>query len=428
MKTAITNHSSPIDLLATVLLLASTAATAAEFPVTLKDAFKDHFPIGTAVNRSMVSGSPTFRRNAEQNAADVALLKQHFNQIVAENDTKWQLIHPREGEDGYDFGPTDALVTFAASNQMQVAGHTLVWHSQTPNWVFAGTNSPQPDPASPAAPAAANAITGPTAPDANPSGRGRSGGFGRYSGPRASRDELLQRMSNHIHTVVGRHKGRIKVWDVVNEALADGQGTNVLRNSLWLEIIGPDFIAKAFQYAHEADPGAMLRYNDYGLENPAKRKRLVALIRSLQAHNVPVHAIGSQAHVNVSTTFETMDQALTEIATLGLPIHITELDVTAAQGGQRGFGADITTNAATTQGGLVSDTDKKLADAYACMFRAFVKHRDSVKLVTFWGVNDAVSWRARGTPLLFDGNNRPKPAFDAVIAEAKQTPATALRP
>ena len=221
-------------------------------------------------------------------------------------------------------------------------------------------------------------------------------------------------MRDHIHTVVGRYKGKIKVWDVVNEALADG-GTNVLRNSLWLEIIGPDFIAKAFEYAHEADPEAILRYNDYSLEDPAKRRKLIALIKSLQAQQVPVMAIGSQAHVNVSTGFETMDQALTEIATLGLPIHITELDVNSTQGGQRSFGADIANNAATTQGGLVSDADRKQADAYAGLFKAFLKHDQEVKVVTFWGPNDANSWRANGKPLLFDGNNQPKPAFDAVI-------------
>jgi len=228
-------------------------------------------------------------------------------------------------------------------------------------------------------------------------------------------------MREHIHTVVGRYRGKVKVWDVVNEAIADGPGTNVLRNSLWLEIIGPDFLVKAFQYAHEADPDAILRYNDYGLENPAKRKKLIALIKSLQGQKVPVHAIGSQAHVNVSTSFETMDQALTEIATLGLPIHITELDVNSAAGGQCGLGADIANNAASTEGGLVSDADKKLADAYDGIFRAFLNHRDSVKMVTFWGANDAISWRANGKPLLFDGNNQPKPAFDAVIAEAKKT-------
>jgi len=156
------------------------------------------------------------------------------------------------------------------------------------------------------------------------------------------------------------------------------------------------------------------------LENPAKRKKLITLIKSLQAEKVPIHAIGSQAHINVSTTFETMDQALTEISTLGLPIHITELDVNSAAGGQRAFGADIADNAATTQGGLVSDADKKLSDAYAGIFRAFLKHRNSVKMVTFWGANDANSWRANGKPLLFDGNCKPKPAFDAVIAETKK--------
>jgi endo-1,4-beta-xylanase len=230
-------------------------------------------------------------------------------------------------------------------------------------------------------------------------------------------------MRDHIYTVVGRYKGKIKSWDVVNEALADGGATNYLRNSLWLEIIGPDFIAKAFQYAHEADPAAILRYNDYGLENPIKRKKLITLIKSLQAEKVPVHAIGSQAHINVSTTFDTMDQALTEMATLGLPIHITELDVNTAAAGQRGVGADISANGATTQGGLVSEADKKQSEAYAGIFRAFLKHSDKVKLVTFWGADDAVSWRAQGKPLLFDAECKPKPAFDAVIAEAKNAAA-----
>ncbi len=408
----------PCSLVVLTLWVASPA-WAAESTVALKEVFQGHFPIGTAVNRSMMMGGAGFRRSADLNTQDVALLKHHFNQITAENDMKWQLIHPREGAEGYDFGPADALVTFGLSHQMQVVGHTLVWHSQTPNWVFAGTNPP-PD-------SATNATTATPSPPASTNqsgarrpGPGFGGGFGRYNGPRASRDELLQRMRDHIHAVVGRYKGKVKVWDVVNEALADGNGTNVLRNTLWLEIIGPDFIAKAFQFAHEADPEAILRYNDYGLENPAKRKRLVSLIRELQAQKVPVHAIGSQAHVNVSTTFESMDQSLTEMATLGLPIHITELDVNSAQAGQRGVGADISNNAATTQGGLVSDADQKLADAYAGIFRAFVKHRNSVKMVTFWGVNDAVSWRAQGKPLLFDGDNRPKPAFNAVVAEANK--------
>jgi endo-1,4-beta-xylanase len=392
---------------AALVIGVSSISRAADASVALKDVFKRQFPIGSAVNRSMVMGGTGFRRSAEQNANDIALLKEQFNQISPENDLKWQLVHPREGADGYDFKPADAFVNFGLSNKMYVVGHTLVWHSQTPNWVFAGTNPPPTNVTS-------------SATTTNPPSRPRWGGFGRYDGPRASREELLQRMRDHIHTVVGRYKGKVKCWDVVNEAIADGPSTNIFRNSLWFEIIGPDFIAKAFEYAHEADPNAILRYNDYGLENPVKRKKLIALIKSLQAQKVPVGAIGSQAHVNVSMTFETMDQTLADLATLGLPVHITELDVNSAAGGQRGFGADVASNAATTEGGLVSDADKKLAETYAGIFRAFIKHRDAVKLVTFWGVDDGVSWRAQGKPLLFDADCKPKPAFDAVIAEAKK--------
>jgi endo-1,4-beta-xylanase len=221
-------------------------------------------------------------------------------------------------------------------------------------------------------------------------------------------------MRAHIHTVVGRYKGKVKVWDVVNEALSDS-APEVLRRSPWSVIIGPDFIAKAFEYAHEADPDAILRYNDYGLENPEKRVKLMKLIKTLQERNVPIHAIGSQAHCNVSTTFEAMDLALTEMQALGLPIHITELDVNSAAAGQRGTGADIGSSASATQGGLVSDSESRLAQAYAGIFRAFFKHKDAIDVVTFWGVNDAVSWRSQGRPLLFDGNNHPKPAFEAVI-------------
>ncbi|MBL9129508.1 MAG: endo-1,4-beta-xylanase [Verrucomicrobiales bacterium] len=414
-------------LLAASILGIGIDAESADTP-TLRDAFRDHFPVGTAVNRGMVTDTPSFRRTAEQNRADTALVRAQFNQITAENDMKWQLIHPREGPDGYDFGPADAFVEFGLRHQMQLVGHTLVWHSQTPNWVFAGTNPPPTSPADTAAAAVTTTnppAASPPGPTTAPGGDRRRpgpgfGGFGRYTGPRASREELLGRMRDHIRTVVGRYRGRVRAWDVVNEALADGTGTNVFRNSLWFEIIGPDFVAEAFRCAHEADPTAILRYNDYGLENPAKRRRLITLIRSLREQGVPVHAIGSQAHVNLGTTFEAMDQALTEMETLGLPIHITELDVNAAEGGQRTTGADVTGNAATTQGGLVAEAQTRQAEVYAGLFRAFVKHRASVQMVTFWGANDAVSWRSAGRPLLFDGDNRPKPAFEAVLSEARR--------
>lgn len=411
--------------LLTVLFLGLGRAAYSADGQTLRDAYKDAFYVGAAINRTIPTATAVradnVNRRPDQVPKDTAVVLAQFNQITAENDMKWQLIHPQPGPDGYDFAPADAFVNFGLSNHLYLVGHTLVWHAQTPNWVFAGTNPPPVVSNAPAADltASTNAV-GTNAPGGRRFGRGPGGGFGRFTGPRASREELLERMRDHIHTVVGRYKGKVKVWDVVNEAIADG-GTNLLRASLWSEIIGPDFIAKAFEYAHEADPDAILRYNDYGLENPAKRQKLLTLIKSLQEQKVPVHAIGSQAHLSVtSASFENMDRSLTELATLGLPIHITELDVNSAQGGQRSTSADISENAATTQGGLVSDADRKLADAYAGLFRAFVKHKDAVKLVTFWGVNDGVSWRANGKPLLFDGNNNPKPAFDAVLQVGDQ--------
>ena len=416
---------------AAALLAGCLTEPKSESPPTLKSTYKKHFFVGVAINRTIATGSSVrvdnVNRNTNQVTRDIALVKEQYNQIAPENDLKWALIHPREGADGYNFEPADAYVNFGLSNHMYIVGHTLVWHGQTPGWVFAGTNPPPAAPTNTQVSAATDtSAPGTTGTNTPPRGRFGRGGFGGgfgggrggFNGPRASREELLQRMHDHIHTVVGRYKGQIKVWDVVNEAIADG-GTNVLRSSLWLQIIGPDFIAKAFEYAHEADPNAILRYNDYGLEGAAKRRKLITLIKSLQEQHVPVMAIGSQTHVNVSTTFETMDQTLTELETLGLPIHITELDVNSAAGGQRNTSGDVASNASVTEGGLVTDANSRQADAYAGLFRAFVKHDKYVKVVTLWGVNDGVSWRANGRPLLFDANNQPKPAFDAVIAAPK---------
>jgi endo-1,4-beta-xylanase len=411
-----------LALLLPLALATAISGRSAEVPA-LKDLVGNRFHIGTAINRSMTTGASNrfgAGRSPEQRQKDLALLKKHFNQVAPENDLKWLLIHPQPGPDGYDFGPADAFVNFGMTNDLYLVGHTLIWHSQTPFWVFAGTNLPSGVTNQPAVAATATNAGQITLPGSRRFGRG----FGRtpYNGPRASREELLERMREHIHTVVGRYKGKIKCWDVVNEAIAD-DGTNILRNSLWVQIIGPEFIDKAFEYAHEADPQAILRYNDYGLENPEKRRKCIALIKSLQARKVPVMAIGSQTHVSVwEPGFAEEDRALTELEALGLPIHITELDVNSARGGQRNTSADVAANAAATQGGLVDDSDRRLVDAYADLFRAFLKH-DSVKMVTFWGLHDGLSWRADGRPLLFTAQGEPKPAFHAVVAEAKKAAA-----
>lgn len=400
-------------VVALTLLFSSSVAAQTGEPPALKEAFEDCFSVGAAVNRRIVvgmAGPGRFgRRSPEMTKRDRELVIKQFNNIAPENDLKWALIHPREGPDGYNWGPADQFVEFGERHQMYLVGHTLVWHSQTPNWVFTGDGSSEND---------SQAAEQTEAEEDSEGQRPRRFRRTRFRGSRATREQLLARMRDHIHTVVGRYRGKIRAWDVVNEALSD-RGEDVLRESLWLDIIGPDFIAKAFEYAHEADPDAVLRYNDYGLEDPAKRRKLIKLVQSLQAEGAPIMAIGTQTHLNVSSaSFENMDRTLTELETLGLPIHVTELDINSARRGQRDTRADISGNAAATEGGLMDEADKRLADAYEGVFRAFVKHREKLDVVTFWGANDANSWRSRGRPLLFDGASQPKPAFDAVIRTA----------
>jgi endo-1,4-beta-xylanase len=192
-----------------------------------------------------------------------------------------------------------------------------------------------------------------------------------------------------------------------------------------MKIIGEDYIAKAFQYAHEADPKAVLRYNDYSLENEPKRNGAIALIKKLQAQGVPVTSIGLQGHGNLSfPTAEQEDATIAAFAKLNLQVMITELDIDCSRGGQRTTTADVAANSqaqsgvSPSNGGLSDALQQQLARRYSELFGVFLKHKKDIKLVTFWGVTDADSWRSRGNPLLFDRNGRPKPAFDAVIQAA----------
>jgi endo-1,4-beta-xylanase len=369
------------------LLATAPAAFSAGAPAALKDAYKDYFPIGVAINQNQIM---------EEDTNGVALIGSQFNAISPENVMKWQAIHPRAGKDGYDFKAADAYVAFGEKHHMLIVGHTLAWHSQTPAWVFRADDGSQ-----------------------------------LQATNEADRQILLDRLHEHIQTVVGRYKGRVKVWDVVNEALNDSNSdtdTNLLRRqSPWVRILGQEFIEKAFQWAHEADPDCILRYNDYSIENGLKRQRLITLIKSLQEKHIPVMAIGSQTHANlIWPTAELEDEALTGIASLGLPIHITEMDVNASSAGQRNQSADVAQNAQAGGGGIENAADQKLAAQYASLFRVFLKHKKDIKLVTLWGLTDRDSWRANGKPLLFDGNWQPKPAFDAVIKEAKNVGTTTV--
>ena len=373
MKKLTATKSGLVAIIIAVCLAGRAIAAGSSSTPTLKDAYKNDFLIGVAVNQRQFSGEDT-------NGA--ALIKAQFNSISPENVLKWEIVQPRPGNDGYNFEPADRYVEFGEQNGMYVIGHTLVWHSQTPRWVFLaddGTNY-------------------------------------------CDRETLLKRMHDHIQTVVGRYKGRIKCWDVVNEALQDnGQ----LRKSPWLKIIGDDYIAKAFEYAHEADPDAVLRYNDYSLENEPKRKGALVLIKKLQAGGVPVSAIGLQDHANMTwPSVEQEDATISDFASLGVKVMITELDVDLLRRSQSADVAEmqrqVTSNNYTN--GLPDSVQQALAKRYADLFSVFLKHRKDIALITFWGVSDGDSWLNRGRmnyPLLFGRDHQPKPAFDAVIKAAQ---------
>ncbi|PWU05698.1 MAG: 1,4-beta-xylanase [Verrucomicrobia bacterium] len=359
-----------------VLLVFSGSAKAQSSP-SLKDAYQGCFRVGAALNSAQFTG---------QDQLEDAIIKTQFNSITPENVLKWGVIHPRP--DSYDFTLADKYVQFGDQNQMFIIGHNLVWHSQTPKWVFEDAN-----------------------------------------GKPLTRDVLLLRMRDHINTVVGRYKGRIKGWDVVNEALnEDGS----LRQSPWLKIIGEDYIEQAFRFAHEADPEAQLYYNDYSLENEAKRKGALQLVKKLQENSVPLYGVGLQDHVSLdSPTTEQIDSTINEFGKLGLKVMITELDVDVLPWPAKEQIADVSLRAEADPklnpypNGLPEAVQRALAKRYADLFATYANHCGLVTRVTFWGVADKDSWKndwpikgRTNYPLLFDRQTKPKPAYDAVIHEA----------
>ena len=344
----------------------------------LKDAFKGKFLVGAALNETQFTG---------QNTNQSALIKKQFNSITPENVMKWEMIHPELNR--YDFGPSDAYVAFGETNGMFIIGHNLVWHAQTPPWVFEDARG--------------NLVT---------------------------RDVLLQRMRDHIFSVAGRYRGRIHGWDVVNEALNE-DGT--LRDSPWRKIIGDDFLVKAFEFAHAADPHAELYYNDYSLENEPKRTGAIALAKKLQAAGVPLTGIGSQGHVTLDWPLpQEEDAMISAFGKLGLKVMITELDVDVLPKVDSNQEADVSRrvggNAALNPyaNGLPEAQQLALAQRYAELFAVYVKHSDVIGRVTFWGVTDGDSWLnswpvtgRTSYPLLFDRAGNPKLAFAKVIETAR---------
>ena len=362
----------------TTLLMAGLAAHA-QTPAALKDVFKGYFHVGAALNQAQFE---------ERDARGGTIVRTQFDTISPENVLKWESVHPRP--DAYAFDAPDRYVAFGEKNHMFIVGHTLVWHSQVPAWVFQNAK-----------------------------------------GEPLDRDGLLQRMHDHIRTVVGRYKGRIGGWDVVNEALNE-DGT--LRQTPWLKIIGEDYLLKAFEYAHEADPKAELYYNDYSVENQAKRNGAVELLKKLKAGGAAVTAIGLQGHDKMEwPTIEQQDATILAFQQLGIKVNITELDIdvlpAASQQRTADVGLSVEAQAKLNPyaGGLPDTVQQALARRYADLFAVFCKYRGTISRVTFWGVTDGDSWlnnwpvRGRTSyPLLFDRQGQPKPAFQAVIRTARQ--------
>lgn len=362
----------------TLLFVALTGC--ANHKVTLKDALKDKFLIGVAMNEAQIT---------EADSSSVAIIKNHFNSITAENCMKSEELQPVEGE--FNFKLADQFVKFGEENNMYIIGHTLVWHSQAPKWFFTDA-----------------------------------------TGKDVTREVLIERMKNHIFTVVGRYKGKVKGWDVVNEAFEDDGSW---RNSKFYQIIGEDYIRLAFQFAHEADPDADLYYNDYSMSHEGRRNTVVKMVKDLKSQGVRIDGVGLQGHMDmVFPDLDEFEKSMLAFAETGVKLMITELDVTVLPRPGIDVGAEISASFEYQQKlnpyaeGLPDSVSIALNNRYNDIFKLFLKHSDILERVTLWGVYDGQSWRnnwpVRGRTdysLLFDRNFEPKPVVKSIIKEAKQT-------
>jgi endo-1,4-beta-xylanase len=365
----------PSAYVAAAALAAATLAVpfhlrAQDAAPALKDLMPPGILVGAAINQRQSDGVDT---------AGVAIITKQFDATTPENLLKFQSVHP--AADRFTFDAQDRYVAFGESHGMTVIGHNLVWHQQTPAWVFAGEN-----------------------------------------GAPADRDTLLARMREHITNVVGRYRGRIHGWDVVNEALAE-DGT--LRDSPWHRGIGDDYVARAFEFAHAADPDAELYYNEYNLWKPEKRAGAIRLVQDLRRQGLRVDAIGVQGHWSLDTpTMDQIEAIITDLQAAGIKAMLTELDINLLpptpnlQDLDAAARADAIAKTNLYANGLPDEVQQKLANRYADIFRMVLRHRDEIRRVTFWGVSDGDSWLNRGRmnyPLLWDRQHQPKPAFDAVV-------------
>lgn len=372
-----------VNILSVFVLMAVIAGCATEKAgdIGLKDALEGSFYIGVAMNGDQI---------LNKDSAAVKVIKKHFNSVVAENCMKSERIHPKESE--YDFTLADKFVEFGEQNGMYIVGHVLVWHSQAAPWLFVDE-----------------------------------------AGNDVSREVLIGRMRDHITTLVSRYKGRVHCWDVVNEAILDDGSW---RENKFYQIIGKDYVKLAFQFAAEADPDAVLLYNDYSMAHEGRRNAVVKLVKELQAANVKIDGIGMQAHFTMDfPTMEEFEKSIEAFAATGLEVHITEMDITVLPWPGERVSAEVSESYEYQQkmnpfaDGLTDSARVALHNRYAGFFDLFLKHSDKISRVTMWGVNDGQTWRnnwpikgRRDYPLLFDREYKAKPIVDYIIeaGEAKQ--------
>lgn len=344
---------------------------------SLSEKYADYFPIGAAVDPTSIQ-------------THAPLLERHFNSITTENEMKFESLQKAEG--AFDYATADSMLAFAASRGMKARGHALVWHRQTPEWVFKDA-----------------------------------------SGAPASQELLLGRLKNHISNVVGHFKGKVYAWDVVNEAIMDdgkyrtAQEADPDQQSQWHGILGTTYIAEAFKAAHEADPDVKLFYNDYRNYIPAKRQAIYTMLKELLASGVPVHGVGLQCHLHIQPstsqdnygyyeTVEELEKTIELYSSLGLEVQVTELDLSVYVPGVK-----YTPEQFYTLETFTPEVQAKQAERYGEFFALFRKHAKVITGVTFWGVADDNTWLSefksgrKDFPLLFDVNHQPKPAFEHVV-------------
>lgn len=362
-----------------IALFANCKAEESKSEKALQEALKGKFLIGVAMNADQIIGKDT---------AGVRLIKEHFNSITPENCMKSEVLQPEEGK--FDFALADQYVDFGQKNNMFIVGHTLIWHSQAPKWFFVDKD-----------------------------------------GKDVSREVLIERMKNHIYTVVGRYKGRVNGWDVVNEAIEDDGS---FRKSKFYEIIGEDYIRLAFEFAREADPEAELYYNDYSMSKEGKRNAVVKMVRNLQSQGVKIDGIGMQGHMTMDfPTLEEEEKSIVAFSETGVKVMITELDLTVLPSPGTKVSADVALSYEYQKqlnpypNGLPDSVAQAAHDRYAEFFRLFLRHADKIDRVTMWGLTDGDSWRNNWPvpgrtdyPLLFDRNYQPKPIVETIIKEANQ--------